>query len=96
MFTANLPLELWLTDFSTTFLSALNVCFQQLGVQGKGFEPTIEALFGKNGFFPDTLSKTLYWAMDKIPEMDKWFNIPEGRKVFDLKKKITDNKCCDF
>lgn len=53
-------------------------------MQGKGFEPTIDALFGKNGFFPDTLSKTLYWAMDKIPELGKWVNTPvsEGQKVY--------------
>jgi len=36
-------------------------------MEGKGFEPSIEALFGKNGFFPDTISKALYWAVDKMP-----------------------------
>lgn len=53
-------------------------------MQGKGFEPTIDALFGKNGFFPDTVSKAMYWAMDKIPELDKWVNTPssEGQKVY--------------
>lgn len=52
-------------------------------MQGKGFEPTIDALFGKNGFFPDTVSKALYWAMDNIPELGKWVNTPasEGQKV---------------
>lgn len=53
-------------------------------MEGKGFEPTIDALFGKNGFFPDTLSKALYWAVDKVPEMDKWVltQESEGRKVY--------------
>lgn len=36
-------------------------------MEGKGFEPTMEALFGKNGFFPDTLSKALYWSDEKMP-----------------------------
>ncbi|XP_041951597.1 apolipoprotein B-100-like [Alosa sapidissima] len=40
----------------------------EFGMEGKGFEPTIEALFGKNGFFPDTVSKAMYWTGDKMPE----------------------------
>lgn len=57
--------------------------FQQVGMQGKGFEPTIDALFGKNGFFPDTVSKAMYWAVDNVPELNKWVNFPESetRKV---------------
>lgn len=46
-------------------------------MEGKGFEPTIDALFGKNGFFPDTVSKSLYWAEDNMPPkmkevLEKW------------------------
>lgn len=46
-------------------------------MEGKGFEPTIDALFGKNGFFPDTVSKTLYWVEGKMPPkvqevLEKW------------------------
>uniref|UniRef100_UPI0037E9B8DE apolipoprotein B-100 n=1 Tax=Semicossyphus pulcher TaxID=241346 RepID=UPI0037E9B8DE len=37
----------------------------EVGVEGTGFEPTIDALFGENGFFPDSLSKVLYWAGDR-------------------------------
>uniref|UniRef100_A0A8C3ALV4 Vitellogenin domain-containing protein n=1 Tax=Cyclopterus lumpus TaxID=8103 RepID=A0A8C3ALV4_CYCLU len=53
----------------------------EIGMEGRGFEPTIDALFGKNGFFPDTLGKTMYWTLDKIPpkmkeELGKW--IPEN------------------
>uniref|UniRef100_A0A8C2TKT5 Apolipoprotein B n=1 Tax=Coturnix japonica TaxID=93934 RepID=A0A8C2TKT5_COTJA len=40
----------------------------ELGLDGKGFEPTLEALFGEKGFFPDTASKTLYWVDGKVPE----------------------------
>ncbi|KAM6969587.1 apolipoprotein B-100 [Tautogolabrus adspersus] len=37
----------------------------EVGVDGTGFEPTIEALFGENGFFPDSISKVVYWAGDR-------------------------------
>uniref|UniRef100_A0A3Q3W5I2 Vitellogenin domain-containing protein n=1 Tax=Mola mola TaxID=94237 RepID=A0A3Q3W5I2_MOLML len=78
---SHLPREVLLETTLKAF--GFNMDIWEIGIQGKGFEPTVDALFGKNGFFPDTLSKTLYWAMDKIPELDKWFNIPmtEGRKV---------------
>lgn len=36
-------------------------------MDGKGFEPTVETLFGSNGFFPDTISKAMYWVGDKMP-----------------------------
>ncbi|KAM9840237.1 apolipoprotein B-100-like [Aulostomus maculatus] len=54
-----------------------NMDIWEVGMEGKGFEPTIDALFGKNGFFPDTLSKALYWAEDKMPMnikeiLEKW------------------------
>ncbi|XP_040916458.1 apolipoprotein B-100 [Toxotes jaculatrix] len=37
----------------------------EVSVEGTGFEPTIEALFGEKGFFPDSISKVMYWAGDK-------------------------------
>ncbi|KAL7888295.1 hypothetical protein AOLI_G00032690 [Acnodon oligacanthus] len=39
----------------------------EVGVEGKGLEPTVEALFGPHGFFPDTAMKTIYFAADKMP-----------------------------
>lgn len=36
-------------------------------MEGKGFEPAVEALFGPDGFFPDTVMKTIYYASDKMP-----------------------------
>lgn len=51
-------------------------------MQGKDFEPTVEALFGRNGFFPDTLSKVLYWAVDKVPQLEKRIKISEKHKVY--------------
>lgn len=57
-------------------------------MDGRGFEPTLDALFGKNGFFPDTVSKALYWAEDKMPPkikevLEKWVAPmkSEGQKV---------------
>lgn len=31
-------------------------------MEGTGFQPTIDALFGERGFFPDTISSVLYKA----------------------------------
>lgn len=39
----------------------------QIGMEGTGLEPAVEALFGANGFFPDTAMKTIYYAADKMP-----------------------------
>ncbi|XP_072313030.1 apolipoprotein Bb, tandem duplicate 1 [Eucyclogobius newberryi] len=39
----------------------------EIGMEGKGFEPTVEALFGENGFFPDTTLKTMYFVSDNMP-----------------------------
>lgn len=36
-------------------------------MEGKGFEPTVEALFGKNGFFPDTALRTIYFVSENMP-----------------------------
>lgn len=52
-------------------------------MEGKGFEPTVEALFGANGFFDDTIFKALFWAEDKVnPSIRelvyKWFSLPQG------------------
>lgn len=40
----------------------------QIGMIGEGFEPTIEALFGENGFFPDTALKTMYFVSENMPQ----------------------------
>ena len=36
-------------------------------MEGKGFEPTVDALFGENGFFPNTALKTMYFVSDNMP-----------------------------
>uniref|UniRef100_A0A8D2DWC7 Apolipoprotein B-100 n=1 Tax=Sciurus vulgaris TaxID=55149 RepID=A0A8D2DWC7_SCIVU len=40
----------------------------EIGLEGKGFEPTLEALFGKKGFFPDSVNKALYWVNGQVPD----------------------------
>uniref|UniRef100_A0A8C5G644 Apolipoprotein B-100-like n=1 Tax=Gouania willdenowi TaxID=441366 RepID=A0A8C5G644_GOUWI len=83
---SNLPREVLLETTLKAF--GFNMDIWEFGMEGKGFEPTIEALFGKNGFFPDTVSKALYWAEDKMPlklkeVLDKWVSPlkSEERKV---------------
>lgn len=55
----------------------MSSCLFKIGLEGEGFEPTIEALFGENGLFPDTISKAMYWAKDQVPPqismvLEKW------------------------
>ncbi|KAK3537618.1 hypothetical protein QTP70_017011 [Hemibagrus guttatus] len=50
-----------------TTLDTFNLELLEIGLEGEGLEPTIEALFGENGFFPDTISKAMYWADDQVP-----------------------------
>ncbi|XP_078397676.1 apolipoprotein B-100 [Cetorhinus maximus] len=52
----------------------------EFGLDGNGFEPSLEAIFGPKGFFPDSAMKTLYWANGKVPDMlsqmlFNWFGI---------------------
>uniref|UniRef100_A0A8P4GDW4 Vitellogenin domain-containing protein n=1 Tax=Dicentrarchus labrax TaxID=13489 RepID=A0A8P4GDW4_DICLA len=77
---SQLPKEALLETTLKAF--GFNMNIWEVGMEGRGFEPTIDALFGKNGFFPDTVAKTLYWAVDKIPELDRLVATEsEGRKV---------------
>ncbi|XP_054469273.1 apolipoprotein B-100 isoform X2 [Anoplopoma fimbria] len=61
--TDTLPKEVMLE----TTLKVFNYNYDifEVGVEGTGFEPTIDALFGEQGFFPDSISKVMYWAGDK-------------------------------
>ncbi|XP_033846420.1 apolipoprotein B-100-like [Periophthalmus magnuspinnatus] len=71
----------------------------ELGMEGKGLEPTVDALFGKNGFFPDTISKALYWSEDKMPPkirevLSKWtapFKVQDQKVSEDLIREIVRN-----
>ncbi|NXH10481.1 APOB protein, partial [Bucco capensis] len=69
----------------------------ELGLDGKGFEPTLEALFGEKGFFPDTASKALYWVEGRVPEkvskalFDYFGYSQDGKKDQDIMKGIMLN-----
>merc|ERR1740131_500892 len=65
----------------------------EVGMEGKGFDQTIQLLFGENGFFPDTLFKTMNWAQDKMPNkinevLDKW---TEPLKSERQKRQVPEN-----
>ncbi|XP_071327155.1 apolipoprotein B-100 isoform X2 [Trachinotus anak] len=70
----------------------------EVSVEGTGFEPTIDALFGKKGFFPDSISRVMYWAGDKAQMLkDVLDRISPNRERMkrqvpqDLLKDLTDN-----
>ncbi|XP_051500925.1 apolipoprotein B-100-like [Myxocyprinus asiaticus] len=60
-----LPKEVMLDMTLNAF--GFDVDMVEIGMEGKGLEPTIEALFGPSGFFPDTVMKTIFYAVDKMP-----------------------------
>ncbi|ELV11105.1 Apolipoprotein B-100 [Tupaia chinensis] len=62
-----LPKESMLKTTLTVFGLA-SVDLFEIGLEGKGFEPTLEALFGKQGFFPDSVNKALYWVDGQVPD----------------------------
>ncbi|KAM5291763.1 apolipoprotein B-100 [Ctenodactylus gundi] len=62
-----LPKESMLKTTLTVFGFASADLFE-IGLEGKGFEPTLEILFGKQGFFPDSVSKALYWVNGQVPD----------------------------
>ncbi|XP_029409841.1 apolipoprotein B-100 isoform X2 [Nannospalax galili] len=62
-----LPKESMLKTTLTVFGFASTDLFE-VGFEGKGFEPTLEALFGKQGFFPDSVNKALYWVNGQVPD----------------------------
>ncbi|XP_067311333.1 apolipoprotein B-100 isoform X2 [Pseudorasbora parva] len=69
-----------------TTLDNFNAEILEIGLEGEGFEPAIEVLFGENGFFPDTISKAMYWTNDKIPHpikrvLDKWISPLRGERM---------------
>nr|XP_020043134.1 apolipoprotein B-100 [Castor canadensis] len=62
-----LPKEVMLKTTLIVFGFASADLFE-IGLEGKGFEPTLEALFGKQGFFPDSVNKALYWVNGQVPD----------------------------
>ncbi|XP_043918557.1 apolipoprotein B-100 [Protopterus annectens] len=89
-----------------TTLSIFGYSFDmfELGLEGQGFEPTLEALFGQEGLFPNSVLKTLYWADGKLPEavsnvLHQWFDFPKNkdskqelmREIMPLVQKLVNN-----
>nr|XP_694827.7 apolipoprotein B-100 [Danio rerio] len=69
-----------------TTLDNFNPEILEIGLEGEGLEPVIEVLFGENGFFPDTISKAMYWVNDKIPHpvkrvLEKWISPLNGERM---------------
>ncbi|XP_036882362.2 apolipoprotein B-100 [Manis javanica] len=62
-----LPKESMLKTTLTVFGFASADLFE-IGLEGNGFNPTVEALFGKQGFFPDSVNKALYWVDEQVPD----------------------------
>lgn len=89
--TGYMPKEVMLETTLNAF--GYNLDMLEVGMEGKGFEPTIEALFGENGFFPDTISKAIYWAEEKMPSKVKQFLnnwiVPQGNER--MKRQVPEN-----
>ncbi|XP_038607568.1 apolipoprotein B-100 isoform X1 [Tachyglossus aculeatus] len=66
----------------------------EIGLEGKGFEPTLEALFGTKGFFPDSATQALYWVDGKVPNQvsrtleDHFGYSKDGKREQDMMKGI--------
>ncbi|KAK2843259.1 hypothetical protein Q7C36_011474 [Tachysurus vachellii] len=76
-----------------TTLDTFNLELMEIGLEGEGLESTIEALFGENGFFPDTISKAIYWTNDQVPPqvrkvLEKWVGPLKGNR---RKREISEN-----
>ncbi|KAM6992517.1 apolipoprotein B-100-like [Tautogolabrus adspersus] len=63
--TSYLPKEVMLEMTLKAF--GYDIDMMEIGMEGKGFEPTVDILFGEDGFFPDTALKTMYFVSDNMP-----------------------------
>ncbi|XP_067273720.1 apolipoprotein B-100-like [Pseudorasbora parva] len=72
----------------------------EIGLNGKGLEPTVDALIGIDGFFRDTMQKTINYAVDRVPSGDDimqrmfprlWDNIKMQKAPQSIIKEITNN-----
>uniref|UniRef100_A0A8C1NFK0 Vitellogenin domain-containing protein n=2 Tax=Cyprinus carpio TaxID=7962 RepID=A0A8C1NFK0_CYPCA len=89
---SQLPREVMLETTLKTF--GYNLDFIEFGMEGKGFEPTVETLFGSNGFFPDSISKAMHWVGGKIPNkineiLQEWV---EPLRTEKTKRQVNFNK----
>ncbi|RVE55741.1 hypothetical protein OJAV_G00229140 [Oryzias javanicus] len=61
-----LPKEVMLDMTLKAF--GFEIDMMEIGMEGKGFEPTVDALFGDDGFFPDTTLKAMYFVDENMPD----------------------------
>uniref|UniRef100_A0A3P8TSZ4 Vitellogenin domain-containing protein n=1 Tax=Amphiprion percula TaxID=161767 RepID=A0A3P8TSZ4_AMPPE len=90
--TSYLPKEVMLEMTLKAF--GFDIDMMEIGMEGKGFEPTVDALFGENGFFPDTALKTMYFVSDNMPQRVNEILrdlIPSLRKKQNLMREIGRN-----
>ncbi|KAL7872224.1 hypothetical protein SRHO_G00072070 [Serrasalmus rhombeus] len=88
---SQLPKEVMLETTLKVFGYSFDVW--EFGMEGKGFDPSVEAIFGKNGFFPDTISKAMYWVGDKMPNplnevMQQWM---EPLRTNKTKRQVSED-----
>ncbi|XP_073708815.1 apolipoprotein B-100-like [Garra rufa] len=93
---SQLPREVMLETTLKAF--GYNLDFMEFGMEGKGFEPTVETLFGSNGFFPDSISKAMYWVGDKMPNkinevLQEWV---EPLRTEKTKRQVPENIIREF
>ncbi|XP_051954733.1 apolipoprotein Bb, tandem duplicate 1 [Xyrauchen texanus] len=93
-----LPNEVMLEMTLNAFGNNLDMI--EVGMNGKGLEPTIDALIGIDGFFRDTMQKTINYAADKMPRGNEvlenmfphlWNNIKMKQVPQNIFKEITNN-----
>ncbi|XP_072913085.1 apolipoprotein B-100 isoform X2 [Hemitrygon akajei] len=70
----------------------------EIGLEGNRLEPSLTAIFGPEGFFPDSAMKALYWVDGKVPEgvsqvLFKWFGVNRNdeHSKDNLMKELTLN-----
>ncbi|XP_049613243.1 apolipoprotein Bb, tandem duplicate 1 [Syngnathus scovelli] len=88
--TSYLPKEAMLEMTLDAF--GFDIDMMEIGIEGKGFEPTVEALFGDAGFFPDTAMKTMYFVSDNVQAVREIIQrfIP-ALKDAEMKKQLSQN-----
>ncbi|KAJ0026596.1 hypothetical protein NQD34_017596 [Periophthalmus magnuspinnatus] len=72
----------------------LEMTLKAFGFDLDMMEPTVEALFGENGFFPDTALKTMYFVSDNVPLMLQ--NVLPGLRSDRKKRQTSQNLVKDI
>ncbi|XP_055491369.1 apolipoprotein B-100 [Leucoraja erinacea] len=93
---SNLPTAVMLETTLNVFGESVDLF--EIGLEGNGFQPSLEAIFGPKGFFPNSAMKSLYWVNGKVPEkvsqvLFKWFGIikDDEHPQEDMMKELTQN-----